>query len=279
MAYSTENDARIRRIQGESVPTLGFGTWDLLGEEGERAIATALEVGYRQIDTARAYENEAEVGRAIAAGGVPREELFVTSKIWPGRHDPDAVRREVDASLRELRVDYLDLMLIHWPDKEQRIEPTLDTLFHLTQEGKLRHLGISNFNVPLFEIALAVAPVFALQVEYHCFLDQDRLRHLALNKDVLFTAYRPLADGLAGRDETLRRIAQKHGKSPEQVALRWLVEQEGVSPIPRSRNPEHIRSNFEIFDFQLDEEDTLAINRLPKDRRTLDSSLAPDWNA
>ena len=224
-------------IQGASVPLLGFGTWQIEGSDASDAVRDALEIGYRQIDTARAYGNEAEVGAGIAGSGVDRGEIFLTTKIFPGEFAPEALRAAAEDSLRSLKTDYVDLLLLHWPDDSVPLEQTLAAMVALQEAGKIRRLGVSNFPSALLDEALEHAPVFCDQVEYHPFLGQDPLLELARANDVLVTAYSPLAHGrVAGRRDAGgdRRGARQVGR-PGRAALAAraagrLPHPEGVEP-------------------------------------------------
>ena len=266
-------------VQGTRVPVLGFGTWLIEGADATEAVRDALEIGYRQIDTARAYENEREVGRGIADSGVAREEIFLTTKVPPDDASADTVQRDCEQSLERLGVDYLDLLLLHWPSPDVPLEETLKALTALRADGRIRNLGLSNFPAGLLKQAIDMAPVFCNQVEYHPFLDQSRLLDLARARDVLITAYSPLAHGKVPDDETLNRIGQAHDKTAGQVALRWLLDQDHVSPIPKASSHERRVENFEVFDFELSAEERAEIDGLPKDVRTANPPWAPDWDA
>jgi 2,5-diketo-D-gluconate reductase B len=266
-------------VQGTRVPVLGFGTWLIEGADATEAVRDALAIGYRQIDTARAYGNEREVGRGIADSGVAREEIFLTTKVPHDEASADEVQRDCEQSLERLGVDYLDLLLLHWPSPDVPLEETLKALTALRADGRIRSLGVSNFPAGLLKQALDMAPVFCNQVEYHPFLDQSRLLELARANDVLITAYSPLAHGKVPDDETLNRIGQAHDKTAGQVALRWLLDQDHVSPIPKASSHERRVENFEVFDFELSAEERAEIDGLPKDVRTADPPWAPDWDA
>lgn len=266
-----------KRIQGRELPALGFGTFKLSGDECRRAVRNALETGYRHVDTARMYGNEEMVGLGMKDSGLAREDVFLTSKIWRDDLSPEAIRSGVDASLEALQTDYLDLVLIHWPNPDFPIGKAIEAFKELTEDGKIRHYGVSNFTPALFEEAAGYGEIFCNQVEYHPLLGQERLLEVLRHHDSALIAYSPLAQGEAIDFPELGKIAEKHGKNPEQVALRWLVEQENVFAIPRSAKPEHIESNFDIFDFELDESDRQTIAALPKDRRLVDPDFAPDW--
>ena len=266
-------------VQGTRVPRLGFGTWQIEGSDATEAVKDALEIGYRQIDTARAYGNEAEVGAGIAESGVDRAEIFLTTKIFPGDFEPDALKAAAEDSLRSLRTDYLDLLLLHWPDDSVPLERTLGAMVELREAGTIRNLGVSNFPATMLDEALKHAPVLCDQVEYHPFLGQDRLLELAREREVLVTAYSPLAHGRVPGDETLTEIGEAHGKTAGQVSLRWLLDQPSVSPIPKASSHERRVENFEVFDFELSDDERARIDALPKDDRQIDPDFGPDWDA
>jgi 2,5-diketo-D-gluconate reductase B len=277
----TTIDASLRalEIQGSTVPKLGFGTWEILGRDCEEAVSDALEIGYRHIDTAQAYENEAEVGKALAASDIPRRELFLTTKLWRDEFAPDRMRPSTEGSLERLHVSCVDLLLLHWPSDDVPLEETLGALIQLRDEGLIRHFGVSNFPARMLREALEVAPIFADQVEFHPFLGQDELVGLAAEKDFMVTAYSPLARGKVPGDETLGVIGERYGKAAGQVALRWLLDKPNVATIPKASSHERRLENFEVFDFELTDDDRAAIDGLPKDGRILDPGFAPDWDA
>ena len=221
-------------VKGVRVPAIGYGTWLVTGQDATDGVRSALEIGYRQIDTARAYENEREVGRGIAESGVPRNEIFLTTKVPHTDAHADAVERDAEESLERLGVDQLDLLLLHWPNPDVPLEETLNAMNKVREDGRTRNIGVSNFPAGLLRQALEIAPVFCDQVEYHPFLDQSRLLELARANDVLITAYSPLAHGKVPEDATLLQIGAQYDKSAGQVALRWLLDQPGVSPIPKA---------------------------------------------
>jgi 2,5-diketo-D-gluconate reductase B len=266
-------------VQGTPVPRLGFGTWLITGPDAAEAVRDALTIGYRHIDTARAYENEREVGRGIADSGVPRDEIFLTTKVPHDEATADEVRRDAEQSLERLGVDWLDLLLLHWPSPDVPLEETLQALTKAKEDGLTANIGVSNFPAGMLERALQLAPVFCNQVEYHPFLDQGRLLELARANDVLVTAYSPLAHGNVPDDETLKRIGAAHGKTAGQVALRWLLDQDHVSPIPKASSHERRAENFDVFDFELTPEERAEIDGLTKGVRTADPPWAPDWDA
>jgi 2,5-diketo-D-gluconate reductase B len=270
---------RAVEIQGTTVPKLGFGTWQIEGPECQEAVEDALAIGYRHIDTARAYGNEQEVGRGLTAAGVPRNEYFLTTKIQREEYAPDDLRRAAEDSLRNLQVDCLDLLLLHWPNPDVLLEETLGALVGLRDDGLILHLGVSNFPAGLLREALKVAPVFAEQVEFHPFLGQDEIVELAVENDFMVTAYSPLARGKVPEDATLREIGEAHGKTAGQVALRWLLDKPQVCAIPKASSHERRVENFEVFDFELTDDERAAIDALPKGERIIDPGFGPDWDA
>jgi 2,5-diketo-D-gluconate reductase B len=248
-------------VQGERVPALGFGTWQLSGDEAREGTLHALEIGYRQIDTAQAYGNEKEVGEAIRASGVPREDVFLTTKIVRDSLAKDKVGPAIDASLKRLDSDYIDLLLIHWPSEDHPLGDTLAEMRKAQDAGKVRHLGVSNFKGPLLLEAMEHADILADQVPYQPGRTQNTLLGIAAERDVMITAYSPLkGDGV--KSPVIAEIAKGHGKTPQQVALRWLLQQDKVSPIPRSSNPDHREANFAVFDFELSDDEMKRISEL-----------------
>lgn len=261
------------------VPALGYGTWQLVGRRVHACVLEALSIGYRHIDTAQMYENEADVGSALAATEVPREEIFVTTKLSPGNLHRGDVRRTTHASLRRLGLEYVDALLIHWPNDQVGLDETLGAMRELREAGLVRHIGVSNFSPALLEQALRLAPVSLLQVEYHPFLQQPVLLEMARRTNVVFTAYCPLARGRVSDEPLLRAIGRRHDKTAAQVTLRWLVQQEGVVAIPKAASRDHMRENFEIFDFSLSPEEMRAIFELNRGERLVDPPWAPAWDA
>jgi 2,5-diketo-D-gluconate reductase B len=265
-------------IRGTKVPALGFGTYRLAGEECRRAVEDALELGYRHIDTAQGYDNEEMVGAGLESSGVPREQIFLVTKVRPSNYGSDVVKEAMRESLRKLRTEYVDLLLLHWPSADVPVEETLGALRELQDEGAVRNLGVSNFPSKLVAEASRHARIFANQVEYHPFLSQRTLLDQAVELDYLLTAYSPIAKGAVANDETLSAIGQEHGKSAVQVTLRWLVQQERVAAIPKASSPEHRRSNFDIFDFELSDEEMRRIHALERGQRLVSPEGGPGWD-
>lgn len=264
-------------VQGERVPALGFGTYLLKGDDCVEGVKHALELGYRHIDTAQSYENEAEVGAGIVAAGVPRDDVFLVSKLRPSNYlRAEEATRE---SLRALGTDHVDLMLLHWPKDTDSTNAALEALGRLQSEGAVRHVGVSNFPTAHVTAAAEVVPLFCNQVEYHPFLAQSRVLEQAIELDLLITAYRPLAKGLTAEEPLLRELAVKHRKTPQQVTLRWLVQQPRVATIPKSADPGRRARNLDIFDFELTADEAAAIGGLARGKRLVNPESAPEWDA
>jgi 2,5-diketo-D-gluconate reductase B len=242
-------------IKGEEVPSLGLGTYRLTGEACVRAVQRALAMGYRHVDTAQMYGNEAEVGRGIEDSGVDRGEIFLTTKVWPSDFAHDRVIGKTRESLKKLRTDYVDLLLMHWPGDGVPLGETLGAMRGLHEEGSVLHIGVSNFSPSLLKEATEHAEIFCNQVQYHPYRSQDALLEQSQKMDYLLTAYTPLSRGGVQDDATLREIGEDHGKTATQVALRWLVQQEKVSAIPKATSEEHLEENLNVFDFELSREE------------------------
>ena len=244
-----------QKIKGETVPSLGLGTWRLSGRECVRAVESALALDYRHIDTAQMYANEGEVGRGIRNSGVSREEIFLVTKVSTSNFSHDDVIRSTSGSLKKLQTEYIDLLLMHWPNPSVPLGETLGAMTELQEEGSVKHVGVSNFPPSMVEDATEHATVFCNQVEYHPYRAQDELLKQAREMDYLLTAYSPVAKGRVLSDATLKEIGDAHGKTPAQVALRWLIQQEKVAAIPKAARANHLSGNFDIFDFELGDEE------------------------
>ena len=273
-------DVHTKEIQGAEVPALGLGTWMLEGRACRESVRDALEVGYRHLDTAQAYGNEEEVGRGLADSGVPRDEVWLTTKLWLENLDHDRAIESARASLRRLGTEYVDLLLIHWPPEGGlSVAEPLRAMRRLQADGLVRHIGVSNFPPSLLDEALDEAEIFCEQVEYHPFLGQDDILQACEEWDLLLTAYSPLARGAVLTDGTLREIGGRHGKSPAQVTLRWLLQQEQVAAVPKAASAEHRRGNFDVFDFELSLDEMEAIHALARGQRLIDPEFAPRWES
>jgi 2,5-diketo-D-gluconate reductase B len=269
----------IHLADGTTVPRLGFGTFQLAGEDAYRSVSVALETGYRHVDTAQGYANEAEVGRALADSGVDRSEVFLTTKITPSNAAAKDVRNSTQTSLKELGTDYVDLLLLHWPAEDVApLAETLEVMTNLQQDGLTRQIGVSNFPSQMLARAYELAPIVTDQVEHHPFLGVAKIEEVLRVRGGFLTAYSPLARGTVVDDETLRSIAADHDVTPAQVTLRWMLQRSGVVAIPKSGSPERIRSNFALDGFELSEEEMARIDGLERGERQIDPDFAPDWD-
>jgi 2,5-diketo-D-gluconate reductase B len=268
------------QTQGISLPRLGLGTFRMQGDACRAAVETALGLGYRHIDTAEMYGNEEAIGAALAAAGLPRKDLHVTTKVWHENLAPDAIRRSFDASLKKLRLDHVDLYLVHWPSKNMNLPAMFETLMKLKEEGRTRAIGVANFTVALLKTVVEEikAPIACNQVEYHVMLDQTKVRQYLAAKSIPLVAYCPLAQGKVSSDETLAAIGRKHGVSAAQVALKWLLDRDGVAAIPKASRRESQQANLDALKLTLDDADRKAIVALPKDRRCVNPGFAPAWD-
>ena len=255
---------------GNRIPQLGLGVYKVEDATAARIVEGAIDAGYRHVDTAKLYFNEAGVGAGVRASGIPREEIFVTTKVWNDDQGYDETLRAFDASLGLLGMDYVDLYLIHWPaPKQDRYVDTWRALEAIKRDGRARSIGVSNFNAPHLEKLLAAStevPVIN-QVEIQPWLQQRALRDFDAAHGIVTEAWSPLARGRVLGDPTLEAIGAKHGKSSAQIVLRWHIQQQLVV-IPKSNSVERIRENSQVFDFDLDDADLAAIAALETGERT-----------
>jgi 2,5-diketo-D-gluconate reductase B len=268
------------KTQGIAMPKLGLGTFRMQGDACRTAVESALSLGYRHIDTAEMYGNEEAIGAALAAARVPRSELHVTTKVWVENLAPDAIRRAFDTSLKKLGLDHIDLYLVHWPSRSMKLPAVLETLIKLKEQGRTRAIGVANFTTALLKTAVEEvrAPIACNQVEYHVMLDQAKLKKYLATHKIPLVAYCPLAQGRVASEETLAKIGRKHNASAAQVALKWLLDQDGVAAIPKASRAESQKANLDALKVTLDDEDRKAIAALPKDRRCVNPGFGPDWD-
>lgn len=266
---------------GASIPALGFGVFRMSDEEVERAVPAALEAGLRHFDTAQIYANEAALGRTLERTGVRRDDVFLTTKVWVDNYAPDRFAASVEESLERLRVDQVDLLLLHWPGRKVPVDEQIDMLNELRATGKTRHIGVSNQNIAQMEesVRRSTAPIVTNQVEVHPYLDQRSLIAAARRHDVAITAYYGMADGAVPRDPLLGQIGTEYGKTAAQIGLRWLLQQ-GLITLTKTAKPERVAENAAVFDFELSREDMDAINALARSDGRLVSpeGLAPVWD-
>lgn len=267
---------------GAKIPLLGLGTWDIRGRNCVSQVVQALKAGYRHIDTAQAYENETEVGEGIRTSGVKRDAIFLTTKVWHTNFRADELERSVEASLAKLKLPYVDLLLLHWPNPSVQLKETIGALCKMKTRGLARHVGVSNFTVKLLDeaVRLASEPIVNNQIELHPYLDASKVIAACKRHGISVTAYCPIARGRAHGDIVLEKIgkARKHAKSAVQVGLRYLVQQ-GIVVIPRTNNPERLKENAAIFDFELTKAEMDEIRALASPKgRVVSVSWAPDWD-
>ena len=262
------------------MPAIGFGT-SSLGDCGE-IVATALKLGYRLIDTAWKYGTERGVGEGMRASGLRREEIFLTTKVSHEYLRTDDFARSIDESLKKLRVGYVDLLMIHWPNPEIPLREPVAALAKAKRQGLARHIGVANFNIAMLDeaIRLCPEPLVNLQAEYHAHLDQTKLTAACRRHGLIFTAYCPLGRGRLLRDPVLAEIAAHKGRPLAQIALRWLIQQGNIVPIPRSSNPKRMAENLNVFDFALTDEEMKRIAALkrPDGRIANPAGRAPAWD-
>lgn len=261
------------------LPPIGLGTMRLKGDACRDVVEAALAEGYRHVDTARMYGNEESVGAAIRRSSVPRGDILLTTKLLIDELAPDDVKTATAESMQRLGVDYLDLLLIHWPSPTVPVEETLAAMLQLRDEGKTRFIGVANFPSRLFRAVAGTPGLVGNQVEYHPYLRQEPVLSVLREHDLWLTAYCPLGrGGSLLDDETLRDVARECGRSVPQVVLRWLVQQERVVAIPGTGSVEHLRENFAVHDFHLDLDQVRRIDGLARGGRIANPAHAPDWD-
>jgi diketogulonate reductase-like aldo/keto reductase len=267
---------------GAHIPALGLGTWTLKGADCTELVADALKLGYRHVDTAASYDNEEAVGAGIRASGVPRGDIFLTTKVWHTDLAPRNFRCSAEASLKRLGVDHVDLLLIHWPDPKVPLADTVGALNEARANGLTRHIGVSNFPTALLAeaIRLSDAQLAVDQVEHHPYLDQSKVLAACRAAGMAMVSYCPLhRGGDLLSEKPILDAAKAHGKTPGQIVLRWHVQQEGVVAIPRTTKKARLKENFDIFDFALSGGEMTAISALARPgSRICDFGFAPEWD-
>lgn len=271
----------IVNAHGAQIPALGFGVFRMSDAEVAAVVPAALEAGFRHFDTAQIYQNEAALGSALAAAGVRRDDLFLTTKVWVENYSEDKFSASVDESLDKLQVDQVDLLLLHWPGDKVAISDQIAMLNAAQRAGKTRFVGVSNQNVAQMKesIALSKAPIVTNQIEVHPYLDQRVVAAAAKEAGVAIAAYFGMADGAVPHDPVLQKIGAAYGKSAAQVGLRWLIQQ-GFIALSKTAKPERVAENFAIFDFSLSDKDMTMIGTLarPDGRLVSPAGLAPAWD-
>ena len=270
-------------VGNAAIPAIGFGTYGMSAADVYRVVPAALSAGFRHIDTAQVYRNEGEIGECVAASGVPRSEIFLTTKVWVGNYSERNFEASVNESLRKLKTDYIDLLLLHWPGSDVPLAEQIAGLNAVARAGKVRHIGVSNFNRALMTeaIGLSAVPLVTNQFEYHPYLNQSLLIESTLQAGLAVTGYCGMAIGRVFSDPTLKEIAARYDKTIAQIVLRWLVQQRGMVALSRTTRVDRLAQNLAVFDFELDDVDMAAIHALATaGSRIVDPpGLAPLWDS
>lgn len=269
---------------GARIPALGLGTFRMLGDDAVQAVETALAAGYRHIDTGARYQNEREVGLALRASGVRREDVFITTKVYWTDIADGPLQKSAEASLARLGVDAIDLLLIHWPNPAIPLAGTIKALNEVRAGGIARHIGVANFTTSLIEAAVVLsdAPLVANECEYHPFLDQAKVIAACQRHGMAFISYSPLCKAAPGGlldHPMVAQIAARHGVGANQVVLRWHIQQPGIIAIPKARNGAHIRSNIAVTGFELSADEIAELSGLAHaGGRSVSPAHAPEWD-
>jgi 2,5-diketo-D-gluconate reductase B len=278
-AKASQSAMRTVEAKGFKIPTVGLGTWALRGRDCVRLTEQAIRIGYRHIDTAQMYDNEREVGEGVRASGL-RAEVMVTTKVQPTMLAPHDLERSVKESLARLRLDAIDLLLIHWPNPRVPLAETVGAMAKMKRVGYTRQIGVSNFTVALLDEANKISsePLICDQIECHPFLNQDKVISACRSHGMAVVAYSPIARGGAPGNKVLEKIGKAHGKTASQVCLRWLIQQ-GIVVIPRTSRVERLKENFDIFDFELSNAEMREIRGLAHGSgRIVDWTWSPRWD-
>lgn len=264
---SFDGQPTVRMPSGAHLPALGLGTWQLVGADLRTVVDEALGIGFRHIDTAQMYGNEADIGTAIEASSIDRNDIFITTKIDNDHHEPGPLVASVQASLERLGTDHVDLLLVHWPVDFERVGATMSALAQVQASGPAHHIGASNFTVEQLDDAAGFAPLEVLQCECHPFLQQIELRNWCVRQDWAFTAHSPLARGDVLVEDTLRELAEKHSVSAASIAVAWLLTQPQTTAVPKTSDVDHLRDNWAALSVELDQLDRDHISVLDEGRR------------
>jgi 2,5-diketo-D-gluconate reductase B len=263
-------------LKSLTVPSIGFGTYKLTGHEAIKAVEYAIGIGYRHIDTAQFYNNEEEVGKAVRNSGIGRNNLFITTKIFPSEFRN--LIKATEESLRRFKMDQVDLLLLHWPADDETNKIAVDLLNEAMNKGYTKSVGVSNFNIKKLSEAMAQAPIVCNQVEYHPYISQQKMLTYLKEHQMFLTAYSPLAKGKVIKDETLSDLAVKYNRTNSQIVLRWLLQQGDIAVIPKASSNNRIKENLNIFEFELSDEDIMVISSLNDDHRITNSAWSPQWD-
>ena len=274
----------IRTAGQANIPVLGLGTWQSTGQDCIDVVSQGLKMGYEHIDTAQAYDNEKEVGQGIKQSGVARDKFFLTTKIFPDdmKFEPEKLMAAAKRSLENLDTDYVDLLLLHWPDDRVPLSETIPALCELQKQGLTRHIGVSNFNIANIIEAKKYAdvPIVVNQVEFHPFIKQKTLQAFLNNHHILLEAYSPLARGDVFDNEVIKEIADKHNITPAQVSLAWILSDKHRVAIPKTSNPDHLQGNLDAMKVQLSAEELEKIGKLASSdgRKIEHPDYSPEWD-
>lgn len=274
----------IRTAGQANIPVLGLGTWQSTGDDCVEVVSKALQMGYEHIDTAQAYGNEKQVGQGIKQSGVARDKFFLTTKIFPDdmKFEPEKLKAAAQKSLKDLDTDYVDLLLLHWPDDRVPLSETIPALCELQKQGLTRHIGVSNFNIANILEAKkhADVPIVVNQVEFHPFIKQNSLQTFLNNHHILLEAYSPLARGDVFDNEVIKEIADKHSVTPAQVSLAWILSDKDRVAIPKTSNPDHLQGNLDATKLELSADELEQIGSLARSdgRKIEHPDYTPEWD-
>ena len=274
----------IRTAGQANIPVLGLGTWQSTGQDCIDVVSQGLKMGYEHIDTAQAYDNEKEVGKGIKQSGVARDKFFLTTKIFPDdmKFEPEKLVAAAKRSLENLDTDYVDLLLLHWPDDRVPLSETIPALCELQKQGLTRNIGVSNFNITNIIEAKRYAdvPIAVNQVEFHPFIKQNTLQTFLNNHHILLEAYSPLARGDVFDNKIIKDIADKHGITPAQVSLAWILSDKQRIAIPKTSNPEHLQGNLDAIKVELSADELEKIGSLARSdgRKIKHPDYSPEWD-
>ena len=274
----------IRTAGQANIPVLGLGTWQSTGQDCIDVVSQGLKMGYEHIDTAQAYGNEKEVGQGIKQSGIARDKFFLTTKIFPDdmKFEPEKLVAAAKRSLENLDTDYVDLLLLHWPDDRVPLSETIPALCELQKQGLTRNIGVSNFNIANIIEAekYADVPIVVNQVEFHPFIKQNTLQTFLNNHHILLEAYSPLARGDVFDNEVIKEIADRHGITPAQVSLAWILSDKHRIAIPKTSNPDHLQGNLDAINVQLSADEIEKINKLARSdgRKIKHPDYSPEWD-
>lgn len=268
---------------GAKIPALGFGTWQLEGDACSQIVSSALQAGYKHVDTAIYYKNESAVGEGLRISGVDRGDYFLTTKVWPTEMSEGVFQREVEASLQRLGVDNVDLLLVHWPPQTGEVSQWARLMNEAVEKGWTKHIGVSNFTVPLLNEMVEKSDrlIVCNQVENHPYIDQSRVRAACRQHGVALIAYCPLfRGGEMFEEQAVIDAGEEHGKSSAQIVLRWHVQHDGGGAIPKTATLSRLPENLDIFDFELSADEMASIDQLMgRQSRICDFEFSPKWDA